>query len=123
MTLLSPAATAADAHPVLLVCSHPGHVAEVRQALDAWPERVLLNTASSTMPALREVILQPLALVIVDWALDGFGGQALIRQLARLRPALPVLAFDTCGVVGPAQRMQAWPWSQLTTVLDQWRRP
>lgn len=114
-------ATAADpAWPVLLATGDADCVGRVLQALACLPVPLTLRVAAGAMPALRQALNEPVRLVVVDWALDGPSGQALVRQLARLRPALPVLAFDTTGVVGAADRMLAWPWSDLTIVLGHW---
>jgi hypothetical protein len=110
----------AQAWPVLLCCADPARVHEIEQVLDSWPVPVALTVVASAMPALRHSLVVPLRLVIVDWALGGPSGQAVVRQLARLRPALQVLAFDERSVVGTADQVLAWPWSELATVLDHW---
>ena len=89
-------------------------------ATDAWPVPVILYTASNAAAALGQALTLPLRLVIVEWALDGPAGQALVRQLARVRPDLPVLAFDDSEVCGPAEQVLAWPWAELATLLDHW---
>lgn len=106
--------------PLLLVTSDSKRSDEVRLATAAWPVPVALYTASNAMAGLRQALTLPLRLVIVDWAIDGPSGQALVRQLARLRPEIPVLAFDVAGVGGPAEQVLAWPWEELMTVLDHW---
>lgn len=105
---------------VLLVCADVTRVAQVREALGTWPLPVTLRVVADAMPALQHCLATPARLVIVDWALDGPSGQALVRQLARLRPQLPVLAFDALGVEGPADQVLAWPWTELTAVLENW---
>lgn len=106
--------------PVLAVSANAARVAEVQRTLLAWPVPVTVVALSSAMNAMRLALAQPARLVIVDWAVDGPGGQALVRQLARVRPTLPVLAFDDDEVRGPAERVLAWPWHELATVLDRW---
>lgn len=118
---LHPRETApAHAWPVLLCCADPARVHEVERILASWPVPVALTVVGSAMPALRHSLVKPLRLVIVDWALGGPSGQAVVRQLARLRPALPVLAFDERSLVGTADQVLTWPWDELATVLDHW---
>lgn len=105
---------------VLVVSADGASLAEVRRAMSAWPVPVELRSASNVMAAIRQALTQQFRLVIVDWAIDGPSGQALVRQLARLRPALPVLAFDALGVGGPAEQVLARPWTELTTALNRW---
>lgn len=116
---VSPAHTDdAETWPILLVAGNRARVDEVRHALGNWTEATTLTVVARAMPALRHALSQPVRLVIVDWALDGHSGRALVRQLARLRPDLLVLAFDTHAVSGSADQVLAWPWNELTTVLD-----
>lgn len=110
----------ADRWPVMVVCQDAMRVTELMRALGSWPVPVAPAVVAGAMPALRHALSQPLRLAVVDWALDGPSGQALVRQLGRLRPQLPVLAFDTLGVEGPADQVLAWPWSELGAVLDHW---
>jgi DNA-binding response OmpR family regulator len=118
--LSHPASDAVPAWPVLVVSTDAAHVAEVQRALLGWPVPVTTSVATNAMAAMRQALAQPWRLVVVDWGIDGPGGQALVRQLARLRPTLPVLAFDALGISGPAEQVLAWPWDELTTVLDFW---
>ena len=106
--------------PILLVCLDPARVAEVRRAVSALPVPVELTVACSAMSALRRALAQPSRLVIVDWAIDGAGGPALVRQLARVRPTLPVLAFDILAIKGTASQVLAWQWDELAIVLNVW---
>jgi DNA-binding response OmpR family regulator len=108
------------AWPVLLCCADPTRVREVTQALEIWPVPVDLTVVGSAMPALRHSLVMPLRLVIVDWALGGPSGQAVVRHLARMRPVLPVLAFNERSVMGPSDQAMTWPWDDLVTVLDHW---
>jgi CheY-like chemotaxis protein len=110
----------AQAWPVLLCCANPSRAQEVERVLGSWPVPVALTVVASAMPALRHSLLTPPRLVIVDWALNGPSGQAVVRQLARMRPALPVLAFDERSLVGIADQVLTWPWDELATVLDHW---
>jgi DNA-binding NarL/FixJ family response regulator len=105
---------------MLLCCADPVRVHEIKRVLESWPVPVALTVVASAMPALRYSLAVPLRLVIVDWALGGPSGQSVVRQLARLRPALPVLAFDNWSVAGMADQVLAWPWAELATVLDHW---
>ena len=43
-----------------------------------------------------------------------------MHQLTRLRPALPVLVFDSLGSEDRSHPVQIWPWEEITTVLDRW---
>jgi DNA-binding NarL/FixJ family response regulator len=104
----------------LAVIADAQRMAELRHALRAWPVPVALSVATSAMAAMRLMLVQPSRLVVVDWAIDGPDGQALVRQLARLRPDLQVLAFDLLDVRGPADRVLAWPWHERSPVLDRW---
>lgn len=106
--------------PLLVVTSDFRRVDEVRRATTAWPVPVALRTASNAIATLRHTLSRPTRLVIVDWAVDESNGQALVRLLGRVCPALPVLAFDGQGAGGPADPVLARPWDDLTTVLDGW---
>lgn len=112
-----PAAPAA-LRPVLFVCRDVARVAELRGLLDGRPPCVAPIVVDGAMAALRHVLAAPVRFAIVDWALDGSGGQALVRLLARLRPELHVVAFDLLGVHDTDGQVLAWPWSELAAVLD-----
>lgn len=118
MTVSPSLTTDAPTWPILLVSGNRARVDEVRHALGNWSEATALTVVARAMPALRHALSQPVRLVIVDWALDRQSGRALVLQLARQRPELPVLAFDKHAVNGPADQVLAWPWTELSTVLD-----
>lgn len=123
MTPTWPAATSETPWHVLVVSTNPARVTQVREALYGWPAPIVLEVAASVVTAIRQALTQPPQLVIVDWALEGSGGRALVHQLARLRPALPVLAFDSPGPEGRSHPVQIWPWEEIDTVLVRWLLP
>lgn len=121
-TAPAPAPDALDAPPsVMLVSGQLDTEHRLRRAVEAALPGARQIVARHTLEAMRLSFGRRLNLVLIDWQVDGAGGQVLVRHLARWRPDLSAYAFGE----GPAPAGglgQPQPWARLDGTLTQWRR-
>jgi CheY-like chemotaxis protein len=103
---------------VLVVTDDLARRAQVCQAVGARLPQAQVVWASSTLDAIRRSFGGPLQLVVVDWPIDGAGGQALVRHLQRWYSDAAVLAFDDLAQDEDGRSVA--PWHRLDAALDRW---
>lgn len=108
--------------PVLIVCANAARVDAVQQALVALTVQARCEVVDGVLQAVRRTLRNDLELAVVDLAVEGAGGAALLRHLSRLRPDLQVLAFGTVeeGTAAPGGARESWPWQDMPSVLALW---
>jgi hypothetical protein len=107
-------------HPgVLVVTGNTARANAVcQQVLELLPTARVFH-AHHTLDAMRRCLRLRLHLVVLDWGVDGAGGPALERHLARCRPELPVIACDDAPPEGRSWR-QVTDWQTLPLALERW---
>jgi PleD family two-component response regulator len=109
---------------VLVVSAAVERAMATRRIVRDWPLNAPIEWVCTWQEAMRRAGEWPARLAIVDCS-DGFpDGVALVQQL-RGHPQQPdVLAFsDAIEPVDASQPVgDAWPWSALAPVLDEWLR-
>jgi hypothetical protein len=103
-------------HPgVLVVTADVALANSVRQQVLALLPTARVFHAHHTLDAMRRCLRLRLHLVVLDWGVDGAGGSALQRHLARCRPELPVISPQ----VGTCWRAVT-DWQNLPLALERW---
>lgn len=107
---------------VLVVCGRSAQVQAVRRIVATWPRRVEVQWTTDPLEAVRLTLNASPHLALVDARLDRAAGQALVRQIARWKPEMEVLAFDERHMLDSQPRPSTWHWSELAMVLSWWAK-
>ncbi len=116
--IVSPGPVAPLVPRVILLIAQEARREQMRELVGRLAPTSRIEVARDVLDAMRRMVHAAADLLILDYAIDGAAGPALMRNLARATPSLLVLAFDddVPQLANPIPDL--WPWSDAEVAVQ-----